>query len=76
MLTLLTCRDCTNATILRRHLHDALDALGWRPLFAIVDVATLPATDARLTYPRPTVLWRGRDLFGLPEGPAPYPPPT
>ena len=76
MLTLLTCRDCVNGHILREHLHDALGVLGWRPIFAIVDAATLPSTDARHSYPTPTVLWRGRDLFGMPETPWPYPPPS
>lgn len=75
-VTLLTCSDCVNDAILRRHLHDAMCALGWRPIFEVVDVTTLPSTDPRLAYPRPTVLWRGQDLFGLPEPPAPYPPPT
>ena len=76
MLTLLTCRDCMNGDLLRERLHDALGVLGWRPLFAIVDPATLPATDARRAYPSPAVLWRGRDLFGISEPPLPYPPPT
>ena len=76
MLTLLTCRDCVNGDIFREHLHDALAVLGWKPIFAIVDAATLPSTDVRRAYPRPTALWRGRDLFGLPETPRPYPPPT
>jgi hypothetical protein len=76
MLTLLTCRDCLNGDILRRHLNDALCALGWRPLYAIADPATLPSHDPRRAYPGPTLLWRGRDLFGMVEPPAPYPPPT
>jgi hypothetical protein len=76
MLTLLTCRDCANGEVLRLHLGDALDVLGWRPMYAIVDVAALPPTDPRRGYPRPTVLWNGRDLFGLAEAPAPYQPPT
>ena len=76
MLTLLTCRECVNGERLRRHLSDALIALRWSPLYEIVDVSLLPATDPRRAYPRPTVLWRGRDLFGLPEPPAPYQPPT
>jgi len=57
-------------------LNDALVALRWAPLYEIVDASTLPAGDPRRAYPRPTVLWRGRDLFGIPEPPAPYPPPT
>jgi len=73
VLTLLTCRDCDNGDILRRHLSDALSALGWRPLYAIVDIETLPPTDPRRAYPRPTLLWRGQDLFGMPESPAPDP---
>ena len=76
MLTLLTCQDCVNGALLRRHLHEALSALQWRPIFAIVDIGTLPSSDPRRAYPRPTVLWRGQDLFGLPESAAPYPPPT
>jgi hypothetical protein len=53
-----------------------LRQLGVKPIFSIVDVASLPLTDPRVAYPAPTLLWRDRDLFGVPEPPAPYPPPT
>jgi hypothetical protein len=76
MLTLLTCRECENGHILRQHLHDALSTLEWRPIYAVADLSTLPTHDPRRAYPGPTVLWRGRDIFGLAEPPAPYPPLT
>jgi len=76
MLTLLTCSECAAGPELRRRLHAALRQLGVKPIFSIVDVAALPLTDPRVAYPAPTLLWRDRDLFGVPEPPAPYPPPT
>lgn len=76
MLTLLTCSQCSAGAELRRRLHQALRQLGLKPVFSIVDVASLPRTDPRIGYPAPTVMWRERDLFGIPEVPAPYPPPT
>ncbi len=75
-ITLLTCADCPTTEILRRRLHEAMTALGWKPLYRVVDGATLPPLDRRLAYPVPTLLWRGEDLFGLAERPAPYPPAT
>jgi hypothetical protein len=76
MLTLLTCPDCANDDLLRQHLHEALCAIGRKPLYVILDAATLPPTDPRRAYPRPAVLLGRRDLFGIPEPPLPYPSPS
>jgi hypothetical protein len=76
MLTLLTCSECDAAAVLRRRVHEALAALDQPPLFAIVDVASLPDSDRRRTYPAPTLLWQGRDLFEHTERSIPYRMPT
>jgi hypothetical protein len=39
----------------------------------VVDLGTLPDTDARGGYGTPTVLHKNRDLFGMPEPPIPHP---
>jgi hypothetical protein len=76
MLTLLTCSECSAGLELRRRLHEALQQLGVKPIFSVVDAGSLSRTDPRAAYPAPTVLWRDRDLFGVPQPPAPYPAPT
>jgi hypothetical protein len=76
MLTFVTCSGCSTSGLLRRRLHEALMSLGLKPVFEIVDIESLPRTDPRRAYPAPSVLWGGRDLFGMAEPPAPYPMPT
>ncbi|MGE3277616.1 MAG: hypothetical protein AB7O67_21075 [Vicinamibacterales bacterium] len=75
-LTLLTREGCGATPAMATHLADALAILGWSPGFACEDIAELPEDDPRRGYPTPTVLWNGRDLFGLPIPVPPYPAPT
>jgi hypothetical protein len=44
--------------------------------YAVVDLDTLPDTDARRGYPTPTLLYANRDVFDLPEPKPPFPEPT
>lgn len=44
--------------------------------YQVIDVATLHPTDPRSGYPTPTLLYEGRDLFGLPEPQPPFPEPA
>ena len=75
-LTFLTREGCVNTPDLVLNLDDALIKLGWRRNYEHIDIGTLPKTDARTGYPTPTILWQGRDIFGLPVPKPPYPTPT
>lgn len=44
--------------------------------YQVLDLASLPASDSRLGYPTPTLLYANRDLFGMPEPTPPFPEPT
>lgn len=72
----LTSQDCPNAAVMRARLDEALERMGRPPDYMVVDLTTLSETDARRAYPSPTVLYAGRDLFGMPEPRPPYPTPT
>ena len=61
---------------MRRHLDEALKALGASPTYQTIDLDDLPDTDLRRGYPTPTVLYGNRDLFGMPEPQPPLPEPA
>lgn len=75
-LVFLTRDGCVNTTTMRTRLDEALSSLGLPTDYQFIDAAALPTTDARAGYGTPTVLHRGRDLFGLAEPPVPPPAPT
>jgi hypothetical protein len=50
--------------------------MGRQKDYQFIDLDTLPASDARRGYPTPTLLYRGRDLFGMPVPAPPFPEPT
>jgi len=75
-LVFLTREDCVNTARMRAGLDDALRAMQLPTDYQVIDLATLAATDARTGYATPTVLYRGRDLFGLPVPVPPYDTPT
>ena len=70
-LTFLTRDGCVNTPDMVNNLDDALNALHWPKDYAYIDIGTLPKTDVRTGYPTPTLLWKGKDIFGMP---APKPP--
>ena len=70
-LTFLTRDDCINTPDMVNNLDDALKSLGLPNDYAYINIGTLPKKDVRTGYPTPTVLWKGRDVFGMP---APKPP--
>ena len=72
----LTRQDCPNAATMRARLDEALDRMDRPADYVVIDVTTLSETDARRAYPSPTLLYAGRDLFGMPEPRPPYPTPT
>jgi hypothetical protein len=75
-LMFLTRDGCVNTPDLVNNLDDALNALHWPKDYQYIDIGTLPETDARTGYPTPTLLWKGKDLFGMPVPKAPFPAPA
>ena len=75
-LALLTRRGCANTSVMQANLDDALRAIGVASLYDVVDLESLSKADERRGYPTPTVLYRGLDLFGMPEPVPPFPEPA
>ena len=75
-LVFLTRGGCVNTTVMRRHLDEALKALGLAAGYEVVDQDTLPETDGRRGYPTPTLLYADRDVFGMSVPQPPFPGPT
>ena len=75
-LVFLTRDGCVNTPDMVNNLDDALKALGWENDYQYIDIGKLPKTDARTGYPTPTLLWRGKDIFGMPVPKAPFPEPA
>jgi hypothetical protein len=75
-LVFLTRQGCVNTVTMRNNLDDALKALGLPTEYQFIDADTLAPSDRRGGYGTPTVLYEGRDLFGMSEPPIPHPPPT
>ena len=66
-LVFLTRDGCVNTTAMRANLDEALRSLGLPTEYQVLDLETVPNTDTRAGYGTPTVLYRNRDLFGMPE---------
>ena len=75
-LVFLTRNGCVNTTVMRAGLDEALHALGLPTDYQLIDADTLPESDPRGGYGTPTVLYSGRDLFGMSEPTLPHPAPT
>ncbi|HYN09784.1 MAG TPA: hypothetical protein VES67_20545 [Vicinamibacterales bacterium] len=75
-LTLLTRDDCVNTAKIRTNLDKALKELNWSADYQVIDLGTLAAADARTGYPTPTLLYKSRDIFGMPVPKPPYNSPT
>ena len=71
-LVFLTRDGCVNTPDMVNNLDDALTALGWPKDYRYVNIGTLPKDDSRTGYPTPTVLWKGKDIFGMPAPKPPY----
>ena len=71
-LALLARSDCVYLLQFRSQLNDALNVLGASMGYNLIDMDALPATDARRGYPSPTLLWRGKDIFGMPVPTPPF----
>jgi len=75
-LTFLTRDGCVNTPDMVNNLDDALTASHWPKDYAFIDVGTLPKTDVRRGYPTPTLLWKGKDIFGMPVPKPPFDAPS
>lgn len=75
-LVFLTRDGCVNSATMRTRLDEALDRLGARKDYTVIDSDTLAESDVRRGYGTPTVLNDSRDLFGMPEPTPPVPSPT
>ncbi len=71
-LTFLTRDGCVNTPDMLNNLDDALIALKLRRDYQVVDIGKLPKDDPRTGYPTPTVLWKGKDIFGMSVPKPPY----
>jgi hypothetical protein len=71
-LTFLTRDECANTPDMMFNLDDALKALGWPTDYQFINSSKLPKADARTGYPTPTLLWKGKDIFGMPAPEPPY----
>jgi hypothetical protein len=75
-LVFLTRGGCVNTTVMRANLDEALKALGFAAGYEVVNQDTLAETDVRRGYPRPTLLYADRDVFGMSVPKPPLPGPT
>ena len=75
-LVFVTRDECVNTPDLFFNLDDALHALGLPLEYQVVNLGKLPKTDPRTGYPTPTVLYKNRDLFGMPPPTPPFPEPS
>ena len=75
-LVFVTRDGCVNTPDMLANLDDALSALHLPHDYQVINLKTLPIDDPRTGYPTPTVLYRNRDLFDMPEPTPPYPEPS
>jgi hypothetical protein len=61
---------------MRGNLDAALKSMNLPTNYQFIDLDTLDKSDDRTGYPTPTLLFNGRDVFGLAAPKPPYPEPT
>ena len=71
-LTFLTRDGCVNTPDMVDNLDHALTALKLPKDYEFIDTGKLPKDDPRIGYPTPTILWKGRDIFGMSAPTLPY----
>ena len=74
-LVFLTRDGCVNTPDMLVNLDAALKALGLPTDYQYLDIGKLPRRDSRTGYPTPTVLYKGKDIFGMPRPTPPFPEP-
>lgn len=75
-LTFLTRDGCVNTPDMVNNLDDALKSLGLPTDYAHLDIGKPPKRDVRTGYPTPTVLYKGRDILGMPVPKPPFDEPS
>lgn len=75
-LVIVTRGGCANTPVMQANLETALRTLGLPVGFHLVDLDLLAGTDVLTGYPTPTLLFRGRDVFGMPKPKPPFPEPA
>ena len=71
-LTFLTRDGCVNTPDMVNNLDDALTALKLPRDYQFIDIGKLSKNDPRTGYPTPTILWKGKDIFGMSAPKPPY----
>ena len=71
-LTFLTRDGCVNTPDMVNNLDDALTALKLPKDYQFLDIGKLPKDDPRTGYPTLTILWKGKDIFGMSAPKPPY----
>jgi hypothetical protein len=71
-LVFLTRDGCVGTAEMHANLDAALKAQGWPTDYRDIDIGKLAGSDVRTGYPTPTLLYKGKDLFGLPAPTPPY----
>src|SRR5262245_19475899 len=71
-MTFLTRDGCVNTPDTVNNLENALTALKLPKDYQVVDIGKLPKDDPRTGYPTPTILWKGKDIFGMAVPKPPY----
>ena len=71
-LIVVTRDGCVNTPDMVNNLDDALKAIKLRTDYQFINIDKLPKSDVRTGYPTPTILWKGRDIFGMPIPKPPY----
>ena len=71
-LTFLTRDGCVNTPDMVNNLDDVLTRMRLPKDYQFIDIGKLPKDDPRTGYPTPTLLWRGKDIFGMSTSKPPY----
>ena len=71
-MTFLTRDGCVNTADMANNLDNALTALELPKDYQFIDIGTLPKDDPRTGYATPTILWKGKDIFGMSAPKPPY----
>jgi len=71
-LTFLTRNGCACEPHMVQLLNSVLTVLEWPLDYRLVNISTLSASDLRTGYPTPTILWKDKDIFGMPTPALPY----